>query len=52
MSVAGRLLFAAAERWRGSHVLALYREIAANPYRSPEDCQADQFHRLAALLEE
>lgn len=50
MSVLGRLLFAATERWRGSHVLPLYRQIKRNPLQSPEQCRADQFSRLAALL--
>lgn len=49
-SLAGRALFEATEWWRGSKALRLYREIARNPYQSPEACRADQWRRVTALL--
>lgn len=46
----GRALLVLTERWRGSRVLPLYHEIAGQPYRSREACEADQWQRLTKLL--
>jgi phenylacetate-CoA ligase len=46
----GRTLLAATEWWRGSSVLPLYRQIARNPFRAPDECRADQWRQLSALL--
>ena len=46
----GRVLLGATEWWRGSRVIPIFREIAANPFRSPEVCRQDQWNRLSTLL--
>lgn len=48
--MAGRVLLATTERLRGSRAVAMYERLARNPFRPPDVCRGDQWHRLTALL--